>query len=148
MNCKFWSFFFQLICTVTPSSSNSEETHNTLKFAHRAKHIEIQAAQNKVWVFRLVFGMMELRKEWNRSFRFCFAQWNGIWFLSLCYYKEWFFFFIMKWNEELQYKTFLYMWILMTIFFWSNLHLPWLNYNFIFLWLRKKYYFYYSLFEV
>ncbi|KAI3735970.1 hypothetical protein L6452_15498 [Arctium lappa] len=26
-----------LICTVTPSSSNSEETHNTLKFAHRAK---------------------------------------------------------------------------------------------------------------
>lgn len=33
---------------MTPSSSNSEETHNTLKFAHRAKHIEIQAAQNKV----------------------------------------------------------------------------------------------------
>ncbi|KAK1429250.1 hypothetical protein QVD17_11456 [Tagetes erecta] len=37
-----------LICTVTPSSSNSEETHNTLKFAHRAKHIEIQAAQNRI----------------------------------------------------------------------------------------------------
>ncbi|XP_065857789.1 kinesin-like protein KIN-7K, chloroplastic [Euphorbia lathyris] len=37
-----------LICTVTPSSSNSEETHNTLKFAHRAKHIEIKAAQNKI----------------------------------------------------------------------------------------------------
>ncbi|CAI9271666.1 unnamed protein product [Lactuca saligna] len=37
-----------LICTVTPSSSNSEETHNTLKFAHHAKHIEIQAAQNKI----------------------------------------------------------------------------------------------------
>lgn len=37
-----------LICTVNPSSSNSEETHNTLKFAHRAKHIEIQAAQNKI----------------------------------------------------------------------------------------------------
>ncbi|CAI9289780.1 unnamed protein product [Lactuca saligna] len=37
-----------LICTVTPSSSNSEETHNTLKFAHRAKHIEIQTAQNKI----------------------------------------------------------------------------------------------------
>ncbi|WCJ34056.1 Kinesin-like protein KIN-7K chloroplastic [Euphorbia peplus] len=37
-----------LICTVTPSSSNSEETHNTLKFAHRAKHIEIQAAHNKI----------------------------------------------------------------------------------------------------
>ncbi|KAM1738456.1 hypothetical protein ACFX15_013599 [Malus domestica] len=37
-----------LICTVTPSSSSSEETHNTLKFAHRAKHIEIQAAQNKI----------------------------------------------------------------------------------------------------
>lgn len=37
-----------LICTVTPSTSNSEETHNTLKFAHRTKHIEIQAAQNKI----------------------------------------------------------------------------------------------------
>ncbi|XWS66479.1 hypothetical protein CRYUN_Cryun05aG0203100 [Craigia yunnanensis] len=37
-----------LICTVTPSSSNTEETHNTLKFARRAKHIEIQAAQNKI----------------------------------------------------------------------------------------------------
>ncbi|KAJ6330653.1 hypothetical protein OIU76_009282 [Salix suchowensis] len=37
-----------LICTVTPSSSSSEETHNTLKFAHRAKHIEIQAAKNKI----------------------------------------------------------------------------------------------------
>ncbi|XP_050227207.1 kinesin-like protein KIN-7K, chloroplastic isoform X2 [Mercurialis annua] len=37
-----------LICTVTPSSSNSEETHNTLKFAHRAKHIEIQTSQNKI----------------------------------------------------------------------------------------------------
>lgn len=33
---------------MNPSSSNSEETNNTLKFAHRAKHIEIQAAQNKV----------------------------------------------------------------------------------------------------
>jgi len=33
---------------VTPASSNSEETHNTLKFAHRAKRIEIQASQNKI----------------------------------------------------------------------------------------------------
>ncbi|KAL4195940.1 hypothetical protein AMTRI_Chr04g243610 [Amborella trichopoda] len=37
-----------LICTVTPSSSNMEETHNTLKFAHRAKCIEVQASQNKI----------------------------------------------------------------------------------------------------
>ncbi|XP_020675263.1 kinesin-like protein KIN-7D, chloroplastic [Dendrobium catenatum] len=37
-----------LICTVTPSSSNAEETHNTLKFAHRAKCIEILASQNKI----------------------------------------------------------------------------------------------------
>ncbi|AQK75353.1 Kinesin heavy chain-like protein [Zea mays] len=37
-----------LICTLTPASSNSEETHNTLKFAHRAKCIEIQASQNKI----------------------------------------------------------------------------------------------------
>nr|CAD1827215.1 unnamed protein product [Ananas comosus var. bracteatus] len=37
-----------LISTVTPSSSNTEETHNTLKFANRAKQIEIQASQNKI----------------------------------------------------------------------------------------------------
>lgn len=37
-----------LICTVTPASSNAEETHNTLKFAHRSKHVEIQASQNKI----------------------------------------------------------------------------------------------------
>ncbi|CAN6991890.1 unnamed protein product [Brassica rapa subsp. trilocularis] len=37
-----------LICTVTPASRSSEETHNTLKFAHRAKHIEIQPEQNKI----------------------------------------------------------------------------------------------------
>ncbi|CAM0943783.1 unnamed protein product [Alopecurus aequalis] len=37
-----------LICTVTPASSNAEETHNTLKFAHRAKRIEVQASQNKI----------------------------------------------------------------------------------------------------
>jgi len=53
------SFKIQLICTVTPSSSNAEETHNTLKFAHRAKHIEIQAAQNTVYwrffFFRILF---------------------------------------------------------------------------------------------
>lgn len=41
-----WSF--QLICTLTPASSNTEETHNTLKFAHRSKYVEIKAAQNKV----------------------------------------------------------------------------------------------------
>ncbi|KAJ6335705.1 hypothetical protein OIU78_012337 [Salix suchowensis] len=37
-----------LICTVTPASSNSEETHNTLKFAHRSKQVEIKASQNKI----------------------------------------------------------------------------------------------------
>ncbi|WOL11843.1 kinesin-like protein KIN-7E, chloroplastic [Canna indica] len=37
-----------LICTVTPASSNNEETHNTLKFAHRSKHVEIKASQNKI----------------------------------------------------------------------------------------------------
>ncbi|KAF9608983.1 hypothetical protein IFM89_012322 [Coptis chinensis] len=37
-----------IICTVTPASSNSEETHNTLKFAHRSKHVEIKAFQNKI----------------------------------------------------------------------------------------------------
>ncbi|GMJ05621.1 kinesin 7.4 [Hibiscus trionum] len=37
-----------LICTVTPASSNMEETHNTLKFASRAKRVEIYASQNKI----------------------------------------------------------------------------------------------------
>ncbi|XP_004292710.1 PREDICTED: centromere-associated protein E [Fragaria vesca subsp. vesca] len=37
-----------LICTLTPASSNTEETHNTLKFAHRSKYVEIKAAQNKI----------------------------------------------------------------------------------------------------
>ncbi|CAH1439908.1 unnamed protein product [Lactuca virosa] len=45
---SFLSGHGRRICTVTPSSSNSEEIHNTLKFAHHAKHIEIQAPQNKI----------------------------------------------------------------------------------------------------
>lgn len=40
--------FLQLICTVTPASSNMEETHNTLKFASRAKRVEIYASRNRV----------------------------------------------------------------------------------------------------
>ncbi|KAL9691773.1 hypothetical protein QQ045_012199 [Rhodiola kirilowii] len=37
-----------LICTITPASSNMEETHNTLKFASRAKRIEIFASRNVI----------------------------------------------------------------------------------------------------
>lgn len=37
-----------VISTMTPVSSNTEETHNTLKFAHRSKHAEIKASQNKI----------------------------------------------------------------------------------------------------
>ncbi|KAL1557077.1 kinesin-like protein KIN-7C, mitochondrial isoform X2 [Salvia divinorum] len=37
-----------LICTVTPATSNTEETHNTLKFSQRSKHVEIKASQNKI----------------------------------------------------------------------------------------------------
>ncbi|CAN7021791.1 hypothetical protein IGI04_022848 [Brassica rapa subsp. trilocularis] len=37
-----------LICTITPASSTSEETHNTLKFAQRCKHVEIKASRNKI----------------------------------------------------------------------------------------------------
>ncbi|CAM8926608.1 unnamed protein product [Rhodiola kirilowii] len=40
--------YVSLICTVTPASSNMEETHNTLKFASRAKYIEINASRNKL----------------------------------------------------------------------------------------------------
>ncbi|KAD5803317.1 hypothetical protein E3N88_14677 [Mikania micrantha] len=57
------------ICTVTPSSSNSEETHNTLKFAHRAKHIEIQIVYEKSLIkkyqneIRSLKGKLEELKE-------------------------------------------------------------------------------------
>ena len=37
-----------VICTVTPASSQAEETHNTLKFATRAKKIEITAQRNRI----------------------------------------------------------------------------------------------------
>ncbi|KAL6531870.1 Kinesin-like protein KIN-7D, mitochondrial [Orobanche minor] len=37
-----------LICTITPASSNMEETHNTLKFATRAKRVEIYASRNRI----------------------------------------------------------------------------------------------------
>ncbi|KAG0473166.1 hypothetical protein HPP92_015023, partial [Vanilla planifolia] len=37
-----------LICNVTPASSNMEETHNTLKFASRAKRVEIYASRNRI----------------------------------------------------------------------------------------------------
>ncbi|KAL5224896.1 hypothetical protein ABZP36_011535 [Zizania latifolia] len=37
-----------LICTITPASSNMEETHNTLKFASRAKRVEIFASRNQM----------------------------------------------------------------------------------------------------
>ncbi|EFJ12447.1 hypothetical protein SELMODRAFT_124179 [Selaginella moellendorffii] len=37
-----------LICTITPASSSTEETHNTLKFAQRAKRVELHAAPNRI----------------------------------------------------------------------------------------------------
>ena len=37
-----------IVCTVTPASSQAEETHNTLKFATRAKKIEITAQRNEI----------------------------------------------------------------------------------------------------
>ncbi|XP_057865552.2 kinesin-like protein KIN-7C, mitochondrial isoform X2 [Cryptomeria japonica] len=37
-----------VICTITPASSNMEETHNTLKFAQRAKRVELHAAPNRI----------------------------------------------------------------------------------------------------
>ena len=60
MLLKYCVCSFQLICTVTPSTNNSEETHNTLKFAHRAKHIEIQAAQNKVYYYAIKILSMSM----------------------------------------------------------------------------------------
>lgn len=37
-----------IICTVTPASAQAEETNNTLKFAQRAKRIEIKAERNEI----------------------------------------------------------------------------------------------------
>lgn len=37
-----------VICCVTPTSSQAEETHNTLKFASRAKKIEIKTSKNEL----------------------------------------------------------------------------------------------------
>ncbi|KAK0585113.1 hypothetical protein LWI29_023569 [Acer saccharum] len=37
-----------LICTVTPSSSSSEETHNTLKFAHRANTLKFKHLKTRL----------------------------------------------------------------------------------------------------
>ncbi|PIN26244.1 Kinesin-like protein [Handroanthus impetiginosus] len=37
-----------LICTITPASSSMEETHNTIKFASRAKRVEIYASRNRI----------------------------------------------------------------------------------------------------
>ena len=47
---KNLTYLIQLICTVTPASSNMEETHNTLKFASRAKRVEIYASCNRVQI--------------------------------------------------------------------------------------------------
>lgn len=37
-----------VICTITPASTQAEETHNTLKFASRAKQITIEAKRNEI----------------------------------------------------------------------------------------------------
>ncbi|KAL6784755.1 KIN7A [Auxenochlorella protothecoides x Auxenochlorella symbiontica] len=37
-----------VVCTVTPASTQAEETHNTLKFASRAKKIAIAAKRNEI----------------------------------------------------------------------------------------------------
>ncbi|GAQ93036.1 hypothetical protein KFL_012640010 [Klebsormidium nitens] len=37
-----------LICTITPASGALEETHNTVKFARRAKHVEIALEKHKI----------------------------------------------------------------------------------------------------
>lgn len=37
-----------MVCTITPASTQAEETHNTLKFASRAKKISVTAKRNEV----------------------------------------------------------------------------------------------------
>lgn len=54
------SYSDQLICTITPASSNFEETHNTLKFASRAKRVEIYASCNRVSLIMPILGLMIL----------------------------------------------------------------------------------------
>lgn len=61
MKCllNFEPLDMQLICTITPATSNNEETHNTLKFAHRAKRIEIHAASNRVQTIFCGGGLLD-----------------------------------------------------------------------------------------
>lgn len=58
-------FIPQLICTITPASSNLEETHNTLKFASRAKRVEIYASRNRV----SLYTFMQYALEFDSYFR-------------------------------------------------------------------------------
>ncbi|CAD7695675.1 unnamed protein product [Ostreobium quekettii] len=37
-----------IVCTVTPASTQAEETHNTLKFASRAKKIQVKTSRNEI----------------------------------------------------------------------------------------------------
>ena len=56
---------------MTPASSNSEETHNTLKFAHRSKRVEIKASQNKVnLIFTFYVKYYQLKLNTGSYFNF------------------------------------------------------------------------------
>jgi len=49
-----------IVCTVTPTSAQAEETHNTLKFATRAKKIEIKAERNEIMDSRSLIRRYQL----------------------------------------------------------------------------------------
>jgi hypothetical protein len=43
-----------IVCNVTPAAAQAEETHNTLKFAQRAKLIRVAVSRNEVCAGHLV----------------------------------------------------------------------------------------------
>ncbi|KAK7824485.1 kinesin-like protein kin-7d [Quercus suber] len=58
------------VSVITPASSNMEETHNTLKFASRAKRVEIYASRNKCFFEKILFQIIDeksLIKKYQRE---------------------------------------------------------------------------------
>ena len=66
---------------MTPASSNSEETHNTLKFAHRSKRVEIKASQNKVNLI-FTFYVKYYRLKLNTGSYFNFSSPTSLSFID------------------------------------------------------------------
>lgn len=85
-----------VVCTITPASSQAEETHNTLKFALRAKKIEIHAERNEIMdqssliaryqqVLHGSHGMLACRLYFSKSVLVLSALYLCLCFALLCF---------------------------------------------------------------